>query len=381
VKNCRNGFICLCLLVLFSVFPGRAQQQPSEIPPAAQSAPDPQPSEAAPPEQNQTSQNPASQNPTTQNPATPAPAPQTQTPPKPAAQNPTSQSPAQPADPQQTLPQQPNNGPTVQVAPEPPKYPDVRLPSEQGFYIGVGAWLPKENPVFNKGRNSGIVNNSLIDMQGSPKFADDVEAGIPLGLHNSLSISYFQTRASGDFTTGANLSAWNQTYTPGTYVSTNYRIQDIKLSFAYLTWPYPVESRKFRLKTLWQVQYVNVRTVFDAPKLPLTDSSGNPLIGADGNPLSYAAQGTRSIILPTLGLNWTQFVTRNVRFEANGSGFAIPRHSTLIDADASANIRIAPHLELRLGAKAFHFKTSSDYQFYIKNTMIAAFFGLRWYFD
>ena len=36
----------------------------------------------------------------------------------------------------------------------------------------------------------------------------------------------------------------DQAYAAGTYVSTNYRLQNFKLSFDYLTWPFPVESRR-----------------------------------------------------------------------------------------------------------------------------------------
>jgi hypothetical protein len=169
-----------------------------------------------------------------------------------------------------------------------------------------------------------------------------------------------------------------QTYIAGTLVSTDYKLQNVKLSFDYLTWPYPVESRRFRLKTLWQVQYTSVRAGFDAPLLPLTDSSGNPLIDANGNPISYAATESKWFITPTLGLSATEFFTRNIRFEASADGFTIPHHSTLYEGESTINVRVS-HFEVRGGAKLFHYKTSPGQDFYMRGTLASVFFGIRWY--
>ena len=163
-------------------------------------------------------------------------------------------------------------------------------------------------------------------------------------------------------------------------VSTNYRIQNFKASFEYLTWPFPVESRRFRLKTLWQVQYTQIRSIFNAPLLPLTDSSGNVLTDSSGNPLSYVGQKTRPLILPTFGIGMAEYISPRVRLEVNGSGFGIPKHGNLWDADASANFRLS-HFELRVGAKAFHFRTSASADYYSHATLMAAFAGIRWYSD
>jgi hypothetical protein len=362
VKIYRNGFyyICVVSLGLVSLFAPRLRAQQADV-----AAPVTDAAVAV--------QNPTTQNPTTQNPAAPTPAAQT------PAQNPTTQNPAQQA-PLATpaVTPQPSGGPIVNAPPELPKYPDVRLPGEYGFYFGITGWLPQQQPTFNKGRNSGIVDNSFITMQGTPKLAEGAEFGLALGLHNMLRFSYFQSRASGDFTTGADTVAFGQIYTAGTLVSTNYQIQNLKLSFDYLTWPYPVESRRFRLKTLWQVQYTSAKAGFDAPLLPLVDANGNPLIDANGNPISYAASETKWFIIPTLGLSATEYLTPNIRFEASADGFAIPRHSALYEGESTLNVRVS-HFELRGGAKLFHFKTSTSQDFYMKGTLASVFFGIRWY--
>jgi len=319
VKNCLNGFFCLYLMA-FSSGAASAQQPP---------APSPVPAPTAP------AQEPAQQ---------PAPA----------------------------QPGQPN----IQAPPELPKYPDTRMPGEAGWWIGFDGFIPTQQPIFDKGRNSGITTSSLETMQGTPKSAEGIEFGIALGLHNALRISGFKTSAAGDFTATQALTVWGANYAAGNLVSTSYSLQDLKLSFEYLTWPYPVGSRRFRLKTLWQLQYVNVKTGFDEPLLPLYDSNGNPLVDANGNPISYATAGSRWFMLPTLGLGVSEYLSHHLRIEANASGFTIPHHSSIWDADFTVNVRVG-HLEIGAGAKAFHFKTSTSGPYYLRGTLFAPAVQLR----
>lgn len=303
---------------------------------------------------------------------TPAPAtPQQTAPPKPSAVAPPEPVPEQPAAP---------SGPVISAAPELPKYPDVRMPGESGWSVGLLLWEPREHPMFNRGRNAFFPQASQVTMQGTPKFAEGAEIGVAVGLHNAIRLSYFTARAAGNLTNAQDLTLWNQTYSAGTLISTNYTIQNFKLSYDYLTWPYPVESRRFRLLTLWQVQYTSIRSVFDAPQLPLVDPTGLPLVDASGNPISYAGQGTKWFISPTFGLGAHEYVTKNFRVEVNASGFTVPRHWTIWDADATLNYRVG-HVEINAGLKAFHYKTSTAADFYLRNTMISPVVAVRWYSD
>jgi hypothetical protein len=281
----------------------------------------------------------------------------------------------------QTPPEQQagQQGPIVeQPPPPPPKRPDIRMPGETGWFAGAGAWFPTQQPIFDKGRASYFANPSRLDFQGKPNLAEGAEFGFAVGAHNSIHVSYFQTQASGDFTTPNDITVLNQTYSAGTLVSTNYRLQNLKISFDYLTWPFPVESRRFRLRTLWQVQYLNMKTGFDAPLLPLFDANGNPITDSSGNAVNYAAAHSYWFVLPSLGLGATEYVSRNVRIEAEASGFTIPHHTTIWDADASANFRMGK-VELGVGGRAFHFKTSTQQDFYSRATLFAPFVRLRWY--
>jgi hypothetical protein len=295
--------------------------------------------------------------------------------PPPAAQPP-GQAPADQQSPSQEPAQ--TGQPNISAPPELPKYPDVRMPGESGMWLGIGGSEPTNSPIFNKGRDSGITNNSLITFQGRPKLGESAEVGVAMGLHNALVVSGFETRAAGNFTSASPLTLWSTSYNQGVLISTDYNLQELKLSFEYLTWPYPVESRRFRLKTLWQVQYVNIYTGFNAPLLPITGPNGGVLYGSNGQPVSYEATGKRWFVSPTLGLGGAYYLSKFVRLELNGSGFAFPRHWTIWDTDASLNIRFG-HFELGGGARAFHVKTSTDGPFYVRGTLIVPQVSLRWY--
>jgi hypothetical protein len=357
VKKPLSGLIGTCLLVCAWSLPGRAQE-PKPDPQAEAQQP------AAPAQQQTPPATPAQQQ---TPPATPA---QPQTPPA----TPTPQQPPPEAGTQPQL-----RGRIPEPPPPPPKVPDVRRPGESGFYVGISAWLPTQQPVFDRGNASTFSGDSRITMQGKPKYGENVEIGVAAGLHNSIRISFNSVQASGDVTPLDALTLWSQPYTAGEYLSTHYKFTNAKLSYEYLTWPYPVGSKKFRLKTLWQVQYTSVASTFDAPK-NYYDSNGNLLLDpSTGNPISLVGSGTRAFLSPTFGLGGHYYSSRHVRFEVNASGFAVPHHWTIWDTDATVNFRFLGHLELRAGAKALHFKTSPSAAFFLRGTMASAFVGLRWY--
>jgi hypothetical protein len=252
------------------------------------------------------------------------------------------------------------------------------MPGETGFWIGIGVGRPNGTPIFDKGRASGITDSSLVTMQGEPKYGESAELGIPLGSHDALVASVFTTRAAGNFPAATALEMWSKIYDQGVLISTNYVLKDIKLSFEYLMWPYPVGSHHFRLKTLWQVQYVDTKTGFDAPLLPITTASGGALLNSAGQVLSYQASGERWFVTPALGLSATEDLAKFVRLEVKGSGFALPRHWTLWDTEGSLNFRFG-HFEVGGGVRAFHAKTSTNGPYYVHGTWLTPQISLRWY--
>ena len=95
--------------------------------------------------------------------------------------------------------------------------------------------------------------------------------------------------------------------------------------------------------------------------------------------VNLSATRVRHILTPMLGLAPSYYPSRHFRLEAAASGFGLPHRYGIWNADASLNVRVTGHIELRVGAKAFYFKTSPRDEYYLRGLMAGAFFGLRWY--
>jgi hypothetical protein len=376
VKNLLTGFVCTCLLVIAGTVPGRAQEKKPDVQSVNQAA-------AVPP----TATPDTTGAPTAPAPATPADeadadqqTPPTQTPPQqaPAGQPPaTGQTPVPPPAEDQPTPK----SLVPQPPPPPPKVPDVRRPGESGFWIGVEGWLPREEPYQNGGTKWPVTvvgGTEFATLRGKPKYAGTVEVGLAVGLHNTLKLIATDFKAAGDFTTPIELTVWNQTYNGTSYISNNYSVQNYKLSYEFATWPYPVGSRKVRLKTLWQAQFTNVNTSFDAP-YNYYDSNGNLILDSNGEPKNLVGSGTKHIISPEFGLGLSYYPSRHVRFEVTGTGFGFVHRYYIWDGEAALSYRVMNHFEIRAGGKGLGFKTSTDSDYYIKGNYLSAFIGIRWY--
>jgi len=290
-----------------------------------------------------------------------------------APQPPESQTPPDRDEPSQ----EPDSGSSLMAVPELPKIPDVRLPGEQGISLGVTVWNGNAKPEFEKGSfDYAYLGN--IRMQGNPKVDQGFSGSIALGLHNVLHVSYFTTRASGNTYAPSELGLITQVYLQGDYLATDYHLQSYKIGFDYLAWPYPVKDSRFRLKTVWEMQFMRARIGFDAPLLPIVDAYGNPLTNSNGGFLSYATAHTYQFYIPEAGIATQYWVTRGFRVEAGGAGFSIPHHQNSWDFEGSLNFR-AGHYELQAGYRGYHFRTSAQQDFWVRGTMVGPFIGLRWY--
>jgi hypothetical protein len=247
------------------------------------------------------------------------------------------------------------------------------MPGETGYWAGLIGWLPFGTPIVDKGHASDWTGLSYFHLPGTPKITPSAEIGVALGLHNFLTLSYFSTKAGGSTTAPGALVIFGESYNKGDLLATTNSLQDVKLSFEYLTWPYPVESRHFRLRTLWQVHYLNVKSNYDAPIRSATPDSS-------GNLTSYATNGAKDLISPTVGLGFTEYASRNFRLELNVAGFDVPHHFAIGDAEASAAYRIG-RIEIRVGGKGLYFKTSPQADYYFRGRLAGAFVGVRWCMD
>jgi hypothetical protein len=304
---------------------------------------------------------------------------QQQPPPPPAGGAPATPDSQNPTSPDQPPVEPQTGGLLPEKVPELPRIPDVRMPGERGVWLGFSSWFANPRPNMEKG-NDPYAYLGNIPLAGDSNYNNSVEGGVALGAHNVLRFAYFTSRGTGAELAPSEVGLYTQVYLQGDYLVTDYRIKSVKLSFDYLSWPYPVKTSRFRLKTLWQFQYMQIRTGFDAPYIPITDSLGNPLLDSSGNPLSYATQGTERFYLPEVGLGVQEWINPHLRLEATGAGFIIPHHQNSWDYEGSANLRIS-HYEIRVGVRGYHFRTPGDREFWFKGTMNGPFIGIRLYTD
>jgi len=247
-------------------------------------------------------------------------------------------------------------------------------PQPTGLYAPWSAeifyWLTYASPSLHGGIAAGTDFESL-DYPGRGKYTPGVALSFPVSKTGMLNLSAFITKGTSNTTLTQAANLFSTSYAAGDLLTADYNIKDIKVSLQDLFFPFPrKEGQKWRIKTLWEVQYVNMKTNINAPFAPTTDSSGNALVNT--------ATGTRSVVYPTLGLGAELHPTRNLEFEIKGSGFAIPHHSTIGDTEASVGYRLGA-VELLAGGKFFHFKTSVQNAEYFKTTLYGAFAGLRLY--
>ena len=155
----------------------------------------------------------------------------------------------------------------------------------------------------------------------------------------------------------------------GDVLSAKYKVQSFKVSFEALLYPYPVTGHKLRFKSLWEIQYANMSTRIDAPFDTTTDSSGV---------VSFpSATGSRRVILPTLGAAMQYVASPRLNLEAKVSGFGIPHHADILDAEGSVAYRIS-HVQIIGGGKFYHLETSPQNEQFFRASIAGVFVGLRW---
>ena len=247
------------------------------------------------------------------------------------------------------------------------------MPDEGRFSVGIIGWMPMGHPYIDQGQNNiyygypQFSNIAHLTFQGTPQPQIGVDVTVPAGKHHDVRVTYMHSSAAGNVVAPYDLYLWNGNYSKGDYLSTDYRFRDLKISYDFMTWPWPIGNRKIRLKTLYQFQYISMASSFDAP-LKSTVNGPN------------TASGKESIYLPTLGLGVDYYVTPNFRLEANGTGFYIPGHSYIIDSDATASYRIS-RVEVRAGMMFLRFRTSVQNDYVMRAMPVGLLVGLRFFLN
>jgi hypothetical protein len=257
--------------------------------------------------------------------------------------------------------------PPVIATTPPPKEPAVL--EDGGFSIQPIYWFSKEQPALHGGKVATTFES--LDYPGNSNRPLGGEIGIPTGHSNTLRISYFRVQGNANSTAGQDVFLFGEGFKAGDYLSANYLVQSAKISWDYLSYTWHKPHTNIRLKTLYELQYVNIGTNIAAPfKAPTSDANGN----VDTN----MATGTKTLFYPTVGMALGSMLGKHFRWEIRGSGFGLPHRANIWDAQGTIAFRFGP-VEILGGEKAYHFKTSPQSEQYFVQTLQGAYVGIRYY--
>jgi hypothetical protein len=248
-----------------------------------------------------------------------------------------------------------------------PDYPEPRT-----LTIGVFYWLTIPGSGANLETGHHVPDDETLTHLGADHKTPGIFVSVPITRTGEIKFEGWRSKGDGNQTATKTLDLFGTGFNPGDYLATQYQIKAGKLYLDDLLWPYKFPTSRFRLKSLWEVQWISVSTTIDAPLVSgVEDSSGN---------VSFeSAAGSRQVILPTFGLAAEYAITPHLLFRADASGFGLPHRSDIWDADATLSWR-ARKWEIVAGFKTVHFKTSPNQTEFIADTLAGGFVGVNWHF-
>ena len=248
--------------------------------------------------------------------------------------------------------------------PPAPDYPDPRTLTFGVFFFDPAFGSTGPNLVTG----STAPDNETLDNLGKARTASEgIEISLPITRTGSLHFESLLAKGDGNQTNTVATDLFGNTYAAGTALVPQYQIFASKFYLDDLLFPHKFPVAKFRLKSLWEFQYIHAKSVIDAPALN-TATAGD------------TAVGTKQIFLPTFGIAAEYALAPHVLFRVDGSGFGIPGHSNIWDANVSLSYRHGSW-EMLVGGKALHFKSSSNATEYFTDTLTGVFIGLRWHWS
>jgi hypothetical protein len=228
--------------------------------------------------------------------------------------------------------------------------------------------------LFRRQRGSQAPDYETLTNWGKPhRNIPGLEGIVPITRTGEIHFEYFRGKGDGNQTTSvANLDVFGANYVQGNYLATQYQFQSAKLYLDDLLFPHKFPVAKFRLKSLWEVEWVQIKGTIDAPLVDATLAAED--LAAD------SANATRNIVLPTFGLAAEYALSRHVLLRASIAAMGIPHHSDLVDGEATISYRFGAW-EIRGGGRALHFKSSPNSDEYVAATLVGAFVGVRWHWS
>src|SRR5262249_37196442 len=143
---------------------------------------------------------------------------------------------------------------------------------DTGFSIELLYWRPKADLVLQSGKAFTGNTKSFLDFPRNNQGIEGATISFPAGRNNALRASYFRLIGRGGTYAPEPLLLLGEFFDRGIPRSTRYKVQNVKISWDYLTYPAPPLDARFRFKTLWEVQYTTVSARISGPVT--VDSSG-----------------------------------------------------------------------------------------------------------
>lgn len=244
-----------------------------------------------------------------------------------------------------------------------PDYPEPRTLTFGAFYWMMDTGL---NPDLRGG--SQAPDYETLYGIGKPRpGTPGVEVSVPITRTGTLNFEIVQARGEGNQNAPVALDLFGQPFSPGEPLATQYGLLASKLYLDDLLFPHKFPVAKFRLKSLWEFEWVHVKTTIDDPTL---QNTANEVIGT----------GTRQIFLPVFGIAAEYQLTPHILARADISGFGIPHKANVWDANATLSYRRGSW-EIFGGGKVWHFKTSPNNSEYLVDTLAGVQAGLRWHWS
>lgn len=252
--------------------------------------------------------------------------------------------------------------PPVTATPAKPSAPDY--PDPRTFTIGLFYWftsVSNTQPDLLTGR-AALDYETLMNL-GKPRNTPGLQINIPISRTGEIKFEGFVLKGDGSQTIGANPpDLFGTQFSTGDIASSQYQIKGAKLYLDDLLFPHKFPVAKFRVKSLWEVQWLRAKTTIDAPNV-LTGQTGS------GNP---------QLILPEFGLAAEYAISPHVLLRASGAGFGLYHKADVWDADGTISYRVHSW-EVLGGYKALHFKTSPQSSEYFIGTFTGAYVGIRYH--
>lgn len=252
---------------------------------------------------------------------------------------------------------------------------DQRFPpilEDGGVSVQLIGWMVDAKPILQGGASTVTTTSTELGLAHENRPIPGVEISIPAGSGNSVRITYFRLLGQNDTYAPVPLTISGNPYSAGLLLNDAYTFQMLKGSWDFLTYTVDPGGRNLRIKTLWEVQYLRVNSVIDAPQI----DAQNLLTG---NTTTATTGVEKNFVLPTLGVGLEQAPSRLFRWEAKVSGFGIPHHAAILDAEANAVLR-AGKFDILIGGKYYYFKTSPQSDEYFRCPLYGPSIALRWYY-